>query len=185
MARQEGGDGMSRQVTVVPYQSAWPHQFAEEAEALQRVLGSQAVFIHHIGSTAVPGLDAKPIIDMMPVIRDRETLDHLAQPLARLGYEALGEYGISGRRFFRKGGVQPTHHVHVYHYADLAVARHLALRDYLAAFPKEAEGYSALKRGLAAHFPRDIAGYVTGKQAFVRALEQRAWRGGRRYRSSL
>ena len=100
----------------------------------------------------------------------------------RLGYECMGEFGIPGRRYFRKGGENRTHQIHVFAEADgRNVARHLAVRDYLRAHPQRAREYGALKAALAARYPEDIGAYCDGKDAFVRALERDAliWQRGR------
>ena len=96
-----------------------------------------------------------------------------------LGYEYLGEFGIPGRRYLRKGGDERTHQMHIFASDDVhAIARHLAVRDYLRAHPARAAAYGALKLELAARFPYDIDGYCDGKDAFVGALERDAleWR---------
>jgi GrpB-like predicted nucleotidyltransferase (UPF0157 family) len=163
-------------VVVVPYDAEWPRRFAAEAERLRQVFGPELVAVHHIGSTAVPGLAAKPIIDIMPVVRRLEAADERAPAMRALGYEAMGEFGIAGRRYFRKGGDRRTHHVHVFRVGDPNVARHLAFRDYLRAHPEVAAAYGALKRELAARHPEDIEAYMDGKDAFVRRTEAAALR---------
>jgi GrpB-like predicted nucleotidyltransferase (UPF0157 family) len=103
-----------RKVEVHPYNEQWKPQFDLEAAKLKGVFGNTLIDIHHIGSTAVPGLSAKPIIDLMPIVRDIQTIDALQYSMEELGYEALGENGLPGRRYFQKGGNARTHHVHVY-----------------------------------------------------------------------
>jgi GrpB-like predicted nucleotidyltransferase (UPF0157 family) len=166
------------EVVVVPYDPTWPERYEAEARALARVFGEALVAIHHIGSTAVPGLPAKPIIDILPVVRAIRAVDRLRPDLEALGYECMGEFGIPGRRYLRKGGDRRTHHVHVFQEGDPNVVRHLAFRDYLRAHPDEARRYGELKAELAARFPRDIEAYMDGKDAFVKALERAAlaWR---------
>lgn len=167
------------EVRVVPYDPAWPEQFQREAERLRAVLGENLLQLHHIGSTAVPGLWAKPILDIMPVVRDLREVDRAAPAFQALGYECMGEFGIPGRRYFRKGGDRRTHQVHVFSLASRRdIVRHLAVRDYLRTHPDQAEAYGRLKRALALRYPRDIEGYCDGKDAFVKELERRAliWR---------
>ena len=139
------------------------------------VFGPLLVELHHIGSTAVEGLWAKPILDLMPVVTSLEAVDRLDPELEALGYQCMGEFGIPGRRYFRKGGDHRTHQLHVFQAGDRKnILRHLAVRDYLRACPAEREAYGALKRWLAGQYPEDIEGYCDGKDSFVRALERRA-----------
>jgi GrpB-like predicted nucleotidyltransferase (UPF0157 family) len=161
-------------VRVVDHDPEWPRRFAEEAARVKAALGDTLVRLHHVGSTSVPGLAAKPIIDMLAEVTSVRELDASAGALEALGYEGLGEYGIPGRRYFRKGGDRRTHQIHAFRHGGPEVRRHLALPAYLRAHPEEACRYAALKRQLAARFPEDIEGYMNGKDAFVKALEQRA-----------
>ncbi len=92
-----------RNIRVVAYDPAWPAAFEQEAAVLAGILGAGLVTIHHIGSTAVPGLPAKPVIDLMPLVRDIEGVDWLGPAMAGAGYNEWGEYGIPGRRLFTKG----------------------------------------------------------------------------------
>ena len=105
----------------------------------------------------------------------QEAVDRLDPELEALGYQCMGEFGIPGRRYFRKGGDHRTHQLHVFQAGDRKnILRHLAVRGYLRACPAEREAYGALKRWLAGRYPEDIEGYCDGKDAFVRALERRA-----------
>ena len=141
-------------VTVVDYNPAWPELFAAERDLIAPVLGEQLLECYHIGSTAVPGLAAKPIIDLMVVVRDVALVDALAAQFESLGYEYMGEFGIAGRRYLRKGGGERTHQIHVFDLkSELHIVRHLALRDYLRAHPAACAAYAELKRKLAAQFP--------------------------------
>jgi GrpB-like predicted nucleotidyltransferase (UPF0157 family) len=99
-----------RTIEVVAYDPSWPGVFEIEREVLSRVLGELAVEIHHIGSTAVPGLVAKPIIDILVEVHDMAALDRLNPAMEAIGYDCMGEYGIPGRRYYRKGGDHRTHH---------------------------------------------------------------------------
>ncbi|SDB92879.1 GrpB family protein [Shouchella lonarensis] len=164
-----------RQVIVTPYQTAWIDQFVCEAVRLKHIFANHIVACHHIGSTAVPGLLAKPVIDVLievhePIVR----VDELNEAMKQIGYEAKGENGIEGRRYFQKGGDQRTHHVHVFETGSRDVCRHLAVRDYLRAHPKEAHAYGELKRILAAMHPTNITAYISGKHEHVQQLEAAA-----------
>ena len=165
-------------VLVVDHQDTWAAQFEAEAVAIHRALATEVVYIHHIGSTAVPGLSAKPIIDILPVVRDVSALDGAgAAAMARLGYEARGEYGLVGRRYFVKADSQMgTHraHVHAYQVGHPDVDRYLAFRDFLRHQPGVAARYGRLKAGLAAQHAHDIEAYMDGKHAFLQEQERRA-----------
>ena len=171
--------GKMRTIVVVPYDSDWPMQFRAEAAKIAAIFGPELVSIHHIGSTSVPGLSAKPIIDIMPLVRDIEEVELFNLAMLRLGYEPRGELGIPGRRYFVKGGdAQRTHHVHTYALDNPEVNRHLHFRDYLIAHPEEAQRYAALKTELARQFPHDIESYMAGKDSFIKEIIQKAqqWR---------
>ena len=172
---------MSRQrVLLRPYDRRWAEDFAREAAAVTRALGSALGAIHHIGSTAIPGIHAKPIIDMLAVTDDLSLLDERASRLAAIGYEALGEFGIPGRRYFRKNNSagERTHHIHAFQTGSAQISRHLAFRDYLRAHPDSARDYDALKHRLAEAFPDDSGRYTDSKDAFIRDIDLRAaaWR---------
>lgn len=166
---------MPQHVVVREYDPAWPEQFELEAGLIRRVLRDNCLEIYHIGSTSVPGLAAKPIIDIMPVVRSLDAVDEARGVLEALGYEYLGEFGIPGRRYLRKGGDERTHQVHIFVQGDGAnITRHLAFRDYLRAHPAAREEYAALKRALAERYPYDIESYCDGKVAFVKRHEREA-----------
>ncbi len=161
-----------RRVEVVPYDPTWVARFEEEAGRLSRLFEGTVLAIHHIGSTSVPGLEAKPIIDIMPVVRAIEQVDELSGHMEALGYRSFGEHGIPRRRFFAKGDDVRTFHVHVFEAGDDGVTRHLAFREYLKAFPDVRAEYGDLKRTLAEQHPTDIESYIQGKQEWVSETER-------------
>ena len=171
---------MQREIVVVEYDSSWRSEFEAEAKLIAAILGDIVVQIHHIGSTAIPGIYAKPIIDFLLLVRDLVELDGKSSALEALGYEAMGEYGLPGRRYFRKNntsGVR-THQVHAYEVLNPEVTRHLAFRDYMVAHPEIAKAYGELKRKLAQKHPHDIQAYMDGKDPFIKEHEAKsiAWR---------
>ncbi len=171
---------MPNQVHVVPYNPAWKHEFECEAEKIARALGEIAVSVLHIGSTAIPGIFAKPIIDFLLEVEELVKLDDKNSSMKELGYEAMGEFGIQGRRYFRKdnaSGVR-TNQVHAFKAGSSEVARHLAFRDYMIAHPLEAQAYSTLKQQLAREHSDDIEAYMDGKEMFIKEYEGKAiaWR---------
>ena len=109
---------MPQHIVVVDYDPLWPLLFRKEADAISRILGDNLVLIHHIGSTSVPFLAAKPIIDIMPVVKDLSGVDAVSEEFVKLGYEYLGEFGIKGRRYLRKGGQERTHQIHIFQMED-------------------------------------------------------------------
>lgn len=162
-------------VKVTSYDAQWIVQFKKEAKKIQAILGDELIAIHHFGSTSVPGIQAKPIIDMMPVVRDIEKMDAFNEQMIDLGFEPFGEYGIRGRRYFRKGKDNRTHHVHMFQFDNAwEIDRHLAVRDYLRTHSEEAQAYGELKLKLAKQNPKDIEAYMSGKDAFVKELEEKA-----------
>ena len=124
----------------------------------------------HIGSTAIPGIAAKPIIDMAPLIRRFEDGLGCVGPLARLDFEYMGEFGIAGRHYFRKGTPR-THQAHMFAADHPEVGRHVRFRDYLRGHPTEARAYERLKQELAARFVNDVAAYADAKNAFCARIE--------------
>ncbi len=165
----------ARIIKVVPYDPGWPARFRAEALRLRALLGDNAVAFHHIGSTAIPDIKAKPIIDILVEVRDINRVDDSNSKMIRQGYLPKGEFGIPGRRYFRKGTeIRHTHHVHVFQTGDPQFERHLDFRDYLRAHPVEAQAYSRLKESLARKFPEDPEGYMDGKDGFIKKAEIRA-----------
>ncbi len=157
-------------VEVVPYDPAWPATFEALRDRLAPALRELAVGIEHVGSTAVPGLDAKPIVDIDVVIRHAGDFEATAQRLASLGYLHLGDLGIVGREAFRAPAGSPRHHLYVCASGSTALQAHLTLRDALRADPALAAGYGALKRDLAREYRDDRDSYTEGKTAFIRTV---------------
>lgn len=171
---------MADRIVVVAYDPAWPAEFEAEAQRIARALGSNVVALHHIGSTAIPGMFAKPILDILLEVDDLARLDRETGALQALGYEAMGEFGIPRRRYFRKSnaaGVR-THHLHAFQVGDAEIERRLAFRDYLIAHPAAAQAYGALKQELARRHADERQAYMDGKDAFVKEQEAKAlqWR---------
>ena len=166
---------LARHIIVVAYDPRWVEQYNSEALKIKGILQDNCVTIHHIGSTAVKGLYAKPIIDIMPVVHSLEEVDGVSTEFEKIGYEYMGEFGIKGRRYLRKGGNDRTHHIHIFREDNTAdISRHLAVRDYLRTHKDVCEKYSALKRTLAQKYPYDIDSYCDGKDSFVRQMEKDA-----------
>jgi GrpB-like predicted nucleotidyltransferase (UPF0157 family) len=166
----------NRKVEVVPYDSRWPEEFQVESKQVKDALGENVAAIHHIGSTAIPGTYAKPIIDMLVEVKDLAIIDVQNNSMESLGYEAMGEFGIPDRRFFRKNnpaGVR-THHIHSFLLDSAQIQRHVAFRDYMIAYLEDSQAYGELKRRLAIEYPTNIDGYMDGKDEFIKEIDERA-----------
>jgi GrpB-like predicted nucleotidyltransferase (UPF0157 family)/uncharacterized protein YciI len=167
------------EIELVPYTPQWKSQFEEEAEALSSALAETIVTIHHIGSTSIPGIVAKPIIDIIPVVKNIQAVDKLTSSLEALGYESRGEYGMPGRRFFvKKQAGKKNFNVHIFEEGHPDIERHLRFRDYLLNHPEDASAYSKLKEKLVTQSPDDMEKYSWGKEDFIKATEIKAflWR---------
>jgi len=165
-----------RRVTVVPYDARWPQGFGAASAEVAAALGANLLQIHHIGSTAIPGMCAKPVIDMLAVVADVGAIDARDAQMRALGYESMGEFGIAGRRYLRRDNSagERTHQVHAFQRGSPHVRRHLAFRDFMRAHAEPAEQYAALKRRLADAHPNDIEAYMDGKDGFIKEMEARA-----------
>jgi GrpB-like predicted nucleotidyltransferase (UPF0157 family) len=162
-------------VVLAPYDPEWPRMAARHAERL-RVLGSTLVAVHHIGSTSVPGLAAKPIIDLMPLVTDLADLDRERPRVEALGYEWHGELGISGRRYCTlsdAAGVRIVQ-LHFFNADSPQVERHITFRDYLRAHPDAAGAYEREKCRARDLHPNDSHAYTDEKDAWIRDTEAKA-----------
>ncbi|MCA1039718.1 GrpB family protein [Bacillus infantis] len=168
-----------RKVEVVPYCESWAISFQEEKQLLAAVFGESAA-IHHIGSTSIPGMSAKPIIDILAEADSAGLFDEAAPELQGWGYIAKGENGIPGRRYFvrfTEAGERLVH-LHCYPKGHPEIGRHLLFRDYLQKHPEEAGLYSRTKLEAARKYPYDIESYIKEKDPVVKLLDEKAldWR---------
>lgn len=161
---------------VVPHNPTWSDAFHREADAIMHALGATALDVQHIGSTAIRHIAAKPIIDVLLFVSDLDELDAKMTALEAMKYEAMGEFGIAGRRYFRKDDAQGirTHHLHAFRSGNPEGVRHIAFRDYMNAHPDCASAYGELKLTLAARHANDAEAYMDGKNAFVKEHERKA-----------
>jgi GrpB-like predicted nucleotidyltransferase (UPF0157 family) len=156
-------------VVVVDYDAAWPLRFEEERARIVAALGDVTegrVAVEHVGSTAVPGLAAKPVIDIVVGVRDLDVGERCVGPLEAIGYEYRGEAGIPGRLYFRKGNPR-THHVHMVRHGSELWERHVLFRDLLRERPAIAAEYGALKRELAVRYRTRRLEYTDAKTPFI------------------
>lgn len=155
-------------IRIVEHDPAWEDAFRREADRLRGTLGACALDVHHIGSTSVPGLAAKPVIDILVEVRSLDELDAKESAMTALGYEGKGEYGIPGRRYYRLGGAARTHHVHAFGRGDENVRRHLAFRDYLRTHGEVSDEYARIKKAAAEACAGDSEVYCGMKDGFIK-----------------
>lgn len=162
-------------IHLVEHDPGWSAGFEREATRIRHALGDALLELHHIGSTSIPGIVAKPVIDMLGVAPSLRMLDEQQAQVVALGYEALGEFGIPGRRYFRRDDEHGarTHQLHVFASGAPEVWRHLIFRDFLRAHPADAQAYASLKRALARDAV-DMRAYSDGKTDFILEIERRA-----------
>jgi GrpB-like predicted nucleotidyltransferase (UPF0157 family) len=160
-------------VLIQDYDPSWPDNFLKLTAKVKAALGPLVVTVEHIGSTAVPGLAAKPIIDLDAVLASTTDLPEAIQLLARIGYVHEGDLGIAGREAFRSPAGEPRHHLYVLIDGANELRRHLAFRDALRADDGLRDRYDTLKRGLAEAHRRDRSGYTEAKSAFIATLSRR------------
>jgi len=163
-----------RRVGVVSYNPNWKDMCKEESEKIKNILNDIIVDIHHIGSTAIPGIKAKPVIDILVEVKDIEAVDQYNNKMEELGYEVMGEYGIPKRRFFRKGGNNRTHHIHIFQVGNEEIERHINFKEYLIAHPDKAREYSKLKEKLTNKYTYDVENYTNGKSDFIKEIDRKA-----------
>jgi GrpB-like predicted nucleotidyltransferase (UPF0157 family) len=161
-------------IVVVDYDPAWPALFAALRAPVAATLGDMAVAIEHVGSTAVPGLAAKPIIDLDVAIRTETRLPAAIERLARLGYAYEGHKGIPGRAAFAWPPQAVRHHLYVCALDSVEYRCHLLFRDYLRTHPETTAAYAALKRQLAARYRLQRDAYAEAKGPFVHVTMARA-----------
>ncbi len=156
-------------IRLSPYDPAWPARFEQERAALQEAIGEWAVGgIHHVGSTAVPGLEAKPIIDILVGVRNLDGSRACFDPLARLGYLYAPYLPDEMHWFCKPDPSHRTHHLHLVPVGSRRYEDELAFRDRLRADPTVAGEYATLKRDLAGRFEHDREGYTDAKAGFIR-----------------
>jgi GrpB-like predicted nucleotidyltransferase (UPF0157 family) len=161
-----------RKIEVVNYNPVWIKIFQYESETLIKVLGSIVIRVYHIGSTSIPGMAAKPTIDIILEVESINELDQSIGKMINIGYVSKGEYGIPGRRYFEKGDPNHTHHVHAFEKDDPNIQRHLRFRNYLTEHTEIAKQYSLLKINLSKQFSDNIDQYCNGKNDFIKYYEQ-------------
>ncbi len=178
-------DAPSLPVVIADYDPRWPEMYAEESARIQNAIGEWLLGIEHVGSTSVPGLAAKPVVDMMPGLRSLDDSPHIVGPLQKLGYQYFPEHEtvMPERRYFAlPAGAEHRgrgrFHLHIVETTSAFWRRHLAFRNHLRAHPDVAGEYGALKRRLAAEYGSDREGYTEAKTEFITRIESLALAGG-------
>jgi len=159
-----------RELQVVDYDSGWPAEFDALASRVRACLGEMALRVEHVGSTSVPGLAAKPVIDMDVVVRSTAEIPLAVERLAGIGYDHEGDLGIPGREAFWWPAGEKRHHLYLLAEGATELRRHVAFRDALRADSSLRDEYAALKRSLAERHRTDIEAYVAAKDAFVESV---------------
>ncbi|HEX4947008.1 MAG TPA: GrpB family protein [Blastocatellia bacterium] len=159
----------SGQLQLVPYEPNWSLLFLAENERLCANLGDYILDVQHIGSTSIPGMPAKPILDIGVAVANFEEAARCIPLLEQLGYKYKGENGIPLRHYFVKGDPR-THHLHMLEIESEEWKHHLLFRDYLRANAASAQAYANLKQMLATQFADDREAYQNGKENFIQAV---------------
>jgi GrpB-like predicted nucleotidyltransferase (UPF0157 family) len=156
-------------VRVDPYSTEWQRLFAEERRRLLAAVGAYVVDIQHVGSTSVPGLAAKPIIDIGIAVKNFEDASVCVGPIELLGYAYKGENGIPRRRYFERGS-PGSYHLHLNELGSRAWENQILFRDYLIRHPEASQEYATIKIALARKFPLDRDGYLAAKAPFIERI---------------
>jgi GrpB-like predicted nucleotidyltransferase (UPF0157 family) len=160
---------VSDPIGIVDYDPRWPSEFARLRDRAQLAVGEVARSIEHVGSTAVPGLAAKPVIDLVVVVESEDDVPEAIRRLETIGYVARGDLGVPGREAFSWPGGEARHHLYVSPESSDELRAQLRFRDRLRADPALAREYEALKRDLAERYRDDRPGYTDAKTGFIEA----------------
>lgn len=169
--------GLNRgEVALSPHREEWKILFELEKENIEEAIGDYVEDIQHVGSTSIPGMSAKPVLDIAVAVRDFDEARICIEPLGGIGYEYRGENGIPRRHFFRKGSPR-SHHIHMFEERSADWKEITLFRDFLRSSQGLADDYMRLKRDLSRRFPLDRQSYQAGKDEFIEAVIKRAVRG--------
>jgi GrpB-like predicted nucleotidyltransferase (UPF0157 family) len=170
---------MDRKYRVVEYTDIWTEEFKREEKILHDIFGDEALEIHHVGSTSVPGLGGKPTLDVMVVVRDLSKVDSFNEKMEATGYEPMGAYVTPTSRLFAKSkDGERTHNIHVFEKGSSKAQETLDFRDYLRSHPEETKAYNDFKKVLATEHPDDYFAYRRKKDPFIQEMLElvKAWK---------
>ena len=165
---------MDEPVLIVPYDPQWPILYEHERESIAGAMRDAILGIEHFGSTAVPGMPSKPVIDILVLVAQLDPVAAYAGPLKLLGYEYLDLQDLPAEHIFLHKGSPRTHHLHIVPRGSHEHRRHIAFRDYLRTHPETAREYAELKLALAVKFCYERENYTNAKTDFIRAIEAQA-----------
>jgi GrpB-like predicted nucleotidyltransferase (UPF0157 family) len=173
MTDEESKQIEQRDVELVPHDPQWSELAEREKTRLRTGLTFPIINIYHIGSTSVPGIKAKPILDFVMEVENLEHVKESRDQFLQLGYSSRGEFGIPGREFFtRDTNGERSHHLHVFQTGHPDIERHLVFRDYLRANPEAAKEYEKLKEILADRYPNASGSYTEAKSEFILSMDE-------------
>ncbi len=173
MTEKESPPHEQREVELVPHNPEWSQLADEEISRLRDGLSFPIIGIYHIGSTSIPGIKAKPILDFVMEVDDLENVKNAVAEFEDLEYQSKGEFGIPGRQFFtRDTEGERSHHLHVFQKGHPDIERHTVFRDYLRANPDAAREYEKLKEKLARRFPKQSSNYTAAKSDFILSMDE-------------
>ena len=173
MPEKENLPPEQREVELVPHNPEWSQLADQEISRLLEGLSFPIIGIYHIGSTSIPGIKAKPILDFVMEVDNLDLVSKSHAEFEALGYQSKGEFGIAGREFFtRDTDGERTHHLHVFQQGHPDIERHTVFRDYLRANPTAARDYEELKEKLAKRFPKQSSNYTAAKSDFILSMDE-------------
>jgi len=162
-----------RDVELVPHNPAWSQLANEEARLILEHISVPIIGVYHIGSTSIPGIKAKPILDFVIEVENLAKIIQSIESFEELGYCSKGEYGISGRQFFTKDTHgERSHHLHIFQKGHPDIERHLVFRDFLRSNPEAAHEYELIKEKLAKRFPKQSSDYTEAKSDFILSMDE-------------
>ncbi len=168
-----------RKYTILPYQPSWASEFQAIKEQLTAVFGDQAIEIMHVGSTAIAGMNSKPTVDVLVIVKNMASVDSLNELMAKCGYEALGDYvAPNGRLFVKEQNNERLVNIHCFERNHPHAQEMIVMRDFLQSHPDEAKAYADLKLDLYNKHPNDYVAYRAVKDPYLAAMRVRAmeWR---------
>jgi len=163
--------GLDEKVNLVEYNPEWRALFKNVSIEIESILKENCLEIHHIGSTAIPYIYSKPIVDVLIIVKNLNEVDSLNQQFNVLGYVCMGEYGIQGRRFYYKSKTKRTLNIHLFEKESPEILRYISFKEFMLTHNDYAKAYSLIKQSLAKVFPYDRENYTNGKASFIQVID--------------